>query len=153
MARLGRNGRIIKWAGAALTLAVLAVWVVSSFVVVEHRSAKVWTKIGRGMVTIAVWRTTSPLGPGWSAGLLPGPGVRPRRLLPYSHQLFHPRTLMVDADAVSIPLWMPLALIGLPTVLLFWRDRGRIPPGHCQKCGYDLTGNVSGVCPECGERI
>lgn len=24
------------------------------------------------------------------------------------------------------------------------------PPGHCQSCGYDLTGNVSGVCPECG---
>jgi rubrerythrin len=26
----------------------------------------------------------------------------------------------------------------------------RIPPGHCQRCGYNLTGNVSGVCPECG---
>ena len=25
-------------------------------------------------------------------------------------------------------------------------------PSHC-RCGYDLTGNVSGVCPECGERI
>ena len=23
----------------------------------------------------------------------------------------------------------------------------------CRSCGYDLTGNVSGVCPECGERI
>jgi hypothetical protein len=23
----------------------------------------------------------------------------------------------------------------------------------CQKCGYDLTANVSGVCPECGTRI
>lgn len=22
--------------------------------------------------------------------------------------------------------------------------------GHCQKCGYNLTENVSGVCPECG---
>lgn len=26
-------------------------------------------------------------------------------------------------------------------------------PGHCQACGYSLTGNTSGVCPECGERI
>ena len=24
------------------------------------------------------------------------------------------------------------------------------PPGSCKKCGYDLTGNVSGRCPECG---
>jgi hypothetical protein len=22
--------------------------------------------------------------------------------------------------------------------------------GRCVKCGYDLTGNISGVCPECG---
>jgi hypothetical protein len=22
--------------------------------------------------------------------------------------------------------------------------------GQCERCGYDLTGNVSGVCPECG---
>jgi len=23
--------------------------------------------------------------------------------------------------------------------------------GHCRGCGYDLTGNVSGNCPECGK--
>ena len=23
--------------------------------------------------------------------------------------------------------------------------------GRCLRCGYDLTGNASGVCPECGE--
>lgn len=28
-----------------------------------------------------------------------------------------------------------------------------IPLGHCKKCGYNLTGNVSGVCPECGTKI
>ena len=26
-------------------------------------------------------------------------------------------------------------------------------PGRCGQCGYDLTGNVSGICPECGWRI
>ncbi len=25
--------------------------------------------------------------------------------------------------------------------------------GYCPCCGYNLTGNVSGVCPECGEGI
>jgi len=53
-----------------------------------------------------------------------------------------------------IPLWIPLSLAGVPTLLLFWRDRhGRIPPGYCQRCGYDLTGNLSGICPECGTAI
>lgn len=23
----------------------------------------------------------------------------------------------------------------------------------CLKCGYSLTGNVSGICPECGEEV
>lgn len=25
--------------------------------------------------------------------------------------------------------------------------------GHCRACGYNLTGNVSGVCPECGMAV
>ena len=28
----------------------------------------------------------------------------------------------------------------------------RYPFGHCQSCGYDLTSNVSGKCPECGTK-
>ena len=27
------------------------------------------------------------------------------------------------------------------------------PRGHCQTCGYDLTGNVTGVCSECGSPV
>lgn len=33
------------------------------------------------------------------------------------------------------------------------RFRRRMPPfpeGHCQTCQYNLTGNESGICPECG---
>ena len=39
-----------------------------------------------------------------------------------------------------------------PLALRRWM-RPTWPEGHCQKCGYDLTGNVSGTCPECGQRI
>ena len=31
------------------------------------------------------------------------------------------------------------------------RRRKRLARGLCPGCGYDLTGNLSGVCPECGE--
>jgi hypothetical protein len=31
--------------------------------------------------------------------------------------------------------------------------RGLPPASHCQRCDYDLTANVSGVCPECGMKI
>src|SRR5262249_29237548 len=30
-----------------------------------------------------------------------------------------------------------------------WR-RQAFHPGLCRKCGYDLTENISGRCPECG---
>lgn len=29
----------------------------------------------------------------------------------------------------------------------------RLAAGHCRNCEYDLTGNVSGVCPECGTGV
>ncbi len=54
---------------------------------------------------------------------------------------------------IAFPFWLALALVGVPTAVLWWPVRRRKLPGHCQKCGYDLTGNVSGRCPECGEAV
>ncbi len=53
---------------------------------------------------------------------------------------------------VSIPLWLLLAIAAIPTAFL-WQLDHRVPPGYCKKCGYDLTGNVSGICPECGTPV
>lgn len=50
---------------------------------------------------------------------------------------------------VDLPLWIPILLV----VWVWFRARPkRIHSGSevCTGCGYDLTGNVSGVCPECG---
>jgi len=33
------------------------------------------------------------------------------------------------------------------------RRAGRRRKGLCTECGYDLTGNVSGKCPECGVHV
>jgi hypothetical protein len=45
---------------------------------------------------------------------------------------------------------LALALLPLGSAIRRWRARPQ--PGHCRRCGYDLTGNVSGICPECGDR-
>ncbi|MBN2562782.1 MAG: hypothetical protein JXQ75_17805 [Phycisphaerae bacterium] len=42
---------------------------------------------------------------------------------------------------------------GIPASMLWWYEWRRIPAGHCRECGYDLTGNTSGICPECGTPI
>jgi hypothetical protein len=55
--------------------------------------------------------------------------------------------------SIALPFWLPAAIIGLATAFLLYRDRRRIRPGCCRSCGYDLTGNVSGICPECGTAV
>jgi hypothetical protein len=58
--------------------------------------------------------------------------------------------LWPEEGNTAAPLWMPLLMVAVPTTILWWRDRRRTPPGHCRRCGYNLTGNTSGTCPECG---
>jgi hypothetical protein len=50
------------------------------------------------------------------------------------------------------PLWFSWPILFYVTLLLWLLDR-RPQPGRCSSCGYDLTGNTSGVCPECGTPV
>jgi hypothetical protein len=51
--------------------------------------------------------------------------------------------------------YLAISMAFSPSVAEFLRSplRPRPPAGHCTACGYDLTGNVSGVCPECGRSV
>ena len=77
-------------------------------------------------------------------------------------KLGHQRTATLDEIGQrSYWLWLPI----FPLFVLFsifplyafirgpYRRYCRRKKGLCLKCGYNLTGNVSGVCPECGEKI
>ena len=48
-----------------------------------------------------------------------------------------------------LPLGWPIIMLLLPSSILFWR-RLFYPKEHCQSCGYNLQGNITGICPECG---
>ena len=60
-----------------------------------------------------------------------------------------------DGFAVIIPLWFVLcSSLALPALWVSrWRSSRKPRGGHCGTCGYNLTGNTSGVCPECGTVI
>ena len=64
------------------------------------------------------------------------------------------------AASVFIGRWAGIAVILVVPVVMWvllersdWVRTRRQERGRCAGCGYDLTGNVSGLCPECGDRI
>lgn len=56
----------------------------------------------------------------------------------------------------GLVLWMVgmAAMAADVVMLLLWPQRPAwTRPGHCVHCGYDLTGNATGRCPECGKEV
>lgn len=86
------------------------------------------------------------LFPFWDLRLSRGWYVSPEILA-----IVYPPRFEIDIADAYIPLWIPLIPLLTDTLFLWRRDR-RPRAGHCS-CGYNLTGNVSGICPECGRPI
>jgi len=59
------------------------------------------------------------------------------------------RETKLTSMCLVVPLWMPAVAVAIVSVLLFCRNRPA-RRGHCQRCGYNLTGADHTVCPECG---
>lgn len=155
MRRRSRMRRIAKWVGLALCSLLAALLMYSS----------PWMKGGHAWGLNSINTVIAVFDGGILAVRFEQPAVLPdeshvasfaaasiNRAIPLSYEfVWWPVTdPFVGIIAVFVPLWIPLGLFLVPTAFLWSRDRRRIPFGHCQKCGYDLTGNVSGVCPECG---
>jgi hypothetical protein len=62
----------------------------------------------------------------------------------------------LSGSGFTLPLWIPpllLIAIAIRPFLRFIERKRWHSQSRCMTCGYNLTGNVSGVCPECGEKI
>ena len=59
-------------------------------------------------------------------------------------------TTVIQGTLVSLILAAFMGIVYLIQVIFVPEP---IPEGHCRTCRYDLTGNVSGVCPECGTPV
>jgi hypothetical protein len=175
--RLRRRSRWLKWAGLLAALGLAVTWILSweqgwSFSgrgnttpLGPWNSERVWSLTSRaGRIKIGllsrciacsiapVWVSAPPVGlhsekEGWLVSTA---------WLPPDEALLQPLVIATDVPrggwTVLLPLWIPFLFFALPTAFLFWRDHRPLPPHCCQRCGYDLTGNTSGTCPECGVR-
>ena len=148
-----RTRRMLKWVGMAACVLLLgslvASWRWSLLWVDQAREARfqvawggVWMMPDVGWAAIHVMSGPQP-DPGWHVwDSEPG-----RRIwLPVLSSGY-------GGPSIAVPFWLPLIILGCPTAYLWWRNTKRPPKHCCQHCGYNLTGNVSGKCPECGQRI
>jgi hypothetical protein len=79
---------------------------------------------------------------GWNIGVAHVERFPPRNPFPASREFF-----------VVVEFWAIVATAAaLPAMWLLKisKRRMRVRGGRCAQCGYNLTGNTSGVCPECG---
>jgi hypothetical protein len=72
---------------------------------------------------------------------------------PRIHGSFECKRVDINSNAMRV-IWVPLwAPVGMCFLYCAWRWRCASASHErfeCAHCGYDLTGNTSGICPECG---
>jgi len=145
----------IKWGSTVLTVLLLIMWIGSAWI--EFGVTLNPTMIG-GIDGGCIWvlKDTSGVIPEvqatceWS----PGFSVHPAHFywwFDYAHSMTV--RFRVSRTELVIPLWPLVAPFALLTCWVWWRHLRYLAPGHCSICGYDLRGNTSGACPECGARL
>ena len=139
-----RLRRILKWTGLVLCLLFPAAWGFSMqrglFCNLGYPDHSLELVLG------AVWYRAQPR---------PDPVTAPfisitdlYQAAPSAHWRIRGSTVP-GSRWVVVPLWLPFVLVVGATAFLWLFDR-RIPVGLCISCRYDLTGNTTGICPECG---
>lgn len=164
MKRGRRQGRLLKWIATAVCMLVVGVWILSIWWWVSVAKAPLIFQIDSGSLHFM----DAPLFWELQDFHAREQGRWRGRWQDQAHdwswaieQYGHPANLAERCGlrlpswhgdpsfaSLRVPFWLVLAVCLLPTIWLWRRDR-RIEPGYCG-CGYNLTGNVSGVCPECG---
>jgi hypothetical protein len=154
-----------RWLIGALTatcVLLAALWTASHLVTVTFDGSHVHLRLTEGDVAMFVYKQPTPPGVTWSTGPMPVYQRRTPTGIPWGtgwnvYRGIPP--LIVDTGGyftwrggnitLRLPLGALLVVLVVPTIVVARPDR-RAWTGHCKRCAYDLTGNESGVCPECG---
>lgn len=150
----GRFANTLRVAVVSLCLTVVIIWILSHFITISCRSnfsdhvtlsagSVRWTWLdaeyrqsysGAKRIPLSrswTWHTYPPFEPEW---------------LPY-----YKRSRSFGTGG-SVPLWIPMLMLGVPAGASWWRRRRRVRSDTCTACQYSLSGLATGCrCPECGE--
>ncbi len=145
MAARGRVWRVGKWAGVIVCLLLVGLFFVSRRLEVRYTNYAqgFWLCLVPGAVSYA-WQPPMAADSYW----------RFDECDPEIEADWWPSAARRNSHGhVMVPIWMFFVMFAIPTGVLWYGDRRGGSIGRCKRCGYDLTMNVSGQCPECGVRI
>ena len=149
LARPYRTRRVLKWVSTGMCALIAVAFIASTCINLWWASPqrKWWVELEPGRVWTCHFASPGrwELRPGIHASL------RPFELSPGGLPVVGNWGSLGSFPLWVVPLWLPFVVFLVPTLVL-WRHDRRARPGHCPNCGYNLTGNVSGRCPECGTR-
>ena len=139
-----RKRRNVKWVGAAACALLLCGWIGTFWSAFGYQAPTVAVNLSVGCFEVSVYpkEGNATQTQGWFAAWQPYQAF-------WLPKLIHGRFITSRTTHVFVPLWIPLVLVAAATILAFRFDR-RFAPGHCQMCDYDLRGDFSAGCPECG---
>ncbi len=136
-----------RWLIGLLTptcILLAALWTTSHLATVTFDGSHVHLRLTEGSVSMFVYRHQTLGGFPWGTGWNVYRGIPP--LVVDTGGYFTWRSGRI---ILRLPLGVLLVFFAVPTIVLARRPR-QFGPGCCKRCAYDLTGNESGVCPECG---
>ncbi len=158
--------QIGKWVAISVAMAIFLLWLATLWlsIIYRHRPVTIYMVRGRVLLTWEVgdpfeiartihadaWMETN----GWHLyrfrGLVPSMDRLGFAMPEWDVRPPPSPAWRTTLSSISCPLWI-LEAAALGLCILFLRiSRRRIPAGNCKTCAYDLTGNISGKCPECG---
>jgi hypothetical protein len=138
-----------------------SLWVTSTFGDLKFTRQTVGTVGAWKLVPLRVFRPQFPRNREWDKDAHSDPWHRASFLGFSVDRLEYPPPPYRElTQRVIVPYFALATLAGFePAILLLMaarrmrsaaRGRKRNKVGHCPTCGYDITGNTSGTCPECG---
>ncbi len=148
----------LRWIGLLASLLVAGFFIISMKLTIQwtNNSQKHVLSIEGGALVHVThnWRDDGfPPPQHYWVHSLPPPGLR---ITEHNGTLWRylliPGAGKAGVARTGVSLLLPWLIVTVPTAWLWFTCR-RNSSGHCLNCNYNLTGNISGRCPECGQPV
>ncbi len=132
--------RSLRIAAASICVLLAVFWIASLFFEFYYFGPSSTVQIGGGAVSFGAGQRFAMCDGWW-----------------FNRRYYWDEEVVWSGDFISngylwatVPLWVPFILVLAVSLTLQLLNRRRLPLNQCSVCAYDLTGNQSGRCPECG---